>query len=137
MRIDGPSRSSEISRRGRRSAANGSGTFEVAEIAETAPGKPSAIAGATAAVDSLIALQEIDGEAADRREAMRWGSDVLDGLDRIRLDLLGEGVSVRRLRELRALLQNVSRANDPDLDGILSEIELRARVELAKAGIDS
>ena len=137
MRIDGPSRPSDISRRGRRSAANGSSTFEVADIAETAPGKASAPAGGTTAVDSLIALQEIDGEAADRRHAMRWGSEVLDGLDRIRLDLLGEGVPVRRLRELRALLQNVSRANDPDLDGILSEIELRARVELAKAGIDS
>jgi hypothetical protein len=63
------------------------------------------------------------------------GKGALDVLDELKLGLLCGNLDssmVSRLREAAANLKSSS--GDPGLDTVLSEIELRVEVELAKAG---
>jgi hypothetical protein len=63
------------------------------------------------------------------------GKGALDVLDDLKLGLLSGNLTtatVARLREAAANLKSSS--GDPGLDAVLSEIEVRVEVELAKAG---
>ena len=63
------------------------------------------------------------------------GKGALDVLDQLKLGLLSgnlDSSTVARLRDAAANLKSSS--GDPGLDAVLSEIELRVEVELAKAG---
>lgn len=90
-----------------------------------------------AGIDALIALQAADapeaggGDARARRE----GEDILDRLDDLRLMILSGGLDPDRLDGLaEAVRDRAAGARDPRLREILADIELRARVELAKHG---
>ena len=91
---------------------------------------------AAANIDALIALQGIEEDPAERRRrSVAWGKGVLDVLDDLKLRLLSgnlDSATVLRLRDAAANLKSSS--GDPGLDSVLSEIELRVEVELAKAG---
>ena len=66
---------------------------------------------------------------------MQRGKRALDVLDELKIALLSgkfEASTVSRLREASVNLKSSS--GDPGLDAVLSEIELRVEVELAKAG---
>ena len=66
---------------------------------------------------------------------MQRGKGALDVLDDLKLGLLVgnfDASTVGRLRDAAANLKASS--GDPGLDAVLSEIELRVEVELAKAG---
>jgi hypothetical protein len=84
-------------------------------------------------VDALIALQQVPDAMGGRAKAARRGRDMLDLLDDVRDGILEGGVSRATLNRLLALV-SVKREEfaDPGLSGVLDEIELRARVELAK-----
>jgi hypothetical protein len=86
-----------------------------------------------AAVDTLIALQAVPDSLAGRAKAARRGRDMLDLLDDVRDGMLSGAVSRATLTRLVALVE-VKREEfvDPGLSAVLDEIELRARVELAK-----
>lgn len=91
------------------------------------------------AASSLLAMQEIadPGPAGRRGQALRRGGDLLDRLDGLRLDLLSGAVSPARLNGLvDALEAERATTNDPRLDSLIAEIELRAAVEVAKRGVD-
>jgi hypothetical protein len=63
------------------------------------------------------------------------GKGALDVLDDLKIGLLAgklDSATMGRLRDAAANLKYAS--GDPGLDQILSEIELRVEVELAKAG---
>jgi hypothetical protein len=84
-------------------------------------------------IGALLALQTQDDVAERRRRATRRSNTLLDQLDGIRVSILGDGVS----REQVAALSNTLReyrdqVDDPGLDAILDDVELRAEVELAK-----
>ncbi|MFN9541577.1 MAG: flagellar assembly protein FliX, partial [Alphaproteobacteria bacterium] len=68
-----------------------------------------------------------------RQRAVRRGRDMLDMLDEIRRGLLEGAVSASTLKRL-AGLANTKREDfvDPGLSQVLDDIDLRARVELAK-----
>jgi Class II flagellar assembly regulator len=91
---------------------------------------------ATANIDALIALQGIAEDPAERRKrSFARGKGALDVLDDLKLKLLSgnlDKATVLRLRDAAANLKSSS--GDPGLDAVLSEIELRVEVELAKAG---
>jgi hypothetical protein len=62
------------------------------------------------------------------------GRGALDALDDLKIGLLSgslDSATVMRLRDAAANLKETS--GDPGLDAVLSEIELRVEVELAKA----
>jgi hypothetical protein len=84
-------------------------------------------------VDTLLALQEVDDPLARRQQAVKRAYDILDLLDSIRLGLIAGGIPQRQLSALVDLVE--SRRDsfvDPQLSGLVDEIELRAKVEIAK-----
>ena len=87
-------------------------------------------------IDALLALQGIEEDPAERRKrSVQRGKGALDVLDELKLGLLSgnlDSATVSRLRDAAANLKASS--GDPGLDAVLSEIELRVEVELAKAG---
>jgi len=91
---------------------------------------------ATANIDALLALQGIEEDPVERRRrSVQRGRGALDVLDDLKLGLLSgnlDSSTVSRLRDAAANLKSSS--GDPRLDAVLSEIELRVEVELAKAG---
>ncbi len=96
-------------------------------------GKETASVRAAAAIDSLLSAQEVPDFSVGRRRALQRGRDLLDQLDSLRLALIVGTIPRQRLKQLVASLaaQQTSLA-DPGLAAVLDEIELRARVELAK-----
>ena len=70
-----------------------------------------------------------------RKRSVARGKGALDVLDDLKIGLLSgnlDASTVNRLRDAAANLKSSS--GDPGLDAVLSEIELRVEVELAKAG---
>lgn len=117
-----------------------------AKKAEAAPGfadllrtggaqtaQPVAPAAGPAAVDALLALQEVPDSTQRRSAGLKRGRMLLDGLDELRHGLLAGAISPARVQ---TLLQSVRAErldiDDPALKAVLDEIELRAQVELAK-----
>ena len=88
----------------------------------------------TSGIDALLALQAADDPLLGRKKAIRRGTALLDTLDQIKGDLLIGRVSEGRLNQLMVLIGQARERNLPGLDGVLDDIELRARVELAKFG---
>lgn len=96
---------------------------------------PATVAGTAAlsGVDALLALQGVASPAGERAKAARRGRDMLDMLDEIRRGLLDGVISEGTLQRLAGLV-SVKREDfvDPGLSQVLDDIDLRARVELAK-----
>src|SRR4051812_6862511 len=75
------------------------------------------------------------GPVERRKRSVQRGRGALDVLDDLKIGLLSgnfDPSTLSRLREAAANLKSTS--GDPGLDAVLSEIELRVEVELAKAG---
>lgn len=127
-------------KRSERSQKSTSGKFAKEVASQGTSTDPVSAAAPTHAVDALLAIQEVEDATTGggNARAHQWGGEVLDRLDSIRLGLLTGGIPVSELHSITDLVtrqrQNVS---DPALQEILDEIELRARVELAKHERDS
>ena len=90
---------------------------------------------AAANIDALLAMQGIEDPTERRKRSVQRGRGALDVLDDLKIGLLSGNLNsstVNRLRDAAAYLKSSS--GDPGLDAVLSEIELRVEVELAKAG---
>ena len=90
---------------------------------------------AAANIDALLAMQGIEDPVERRKRSVARGKGALDVLDDLKIRLLSgkfDTSTVSRLRDAAANLKSSS--GDPGLDAVLSEIELRVEVELAKAG---
>ena len=86
-------------------------------------------------IDALLAMQGIEDPVERRKRSVQRGKGALDVLDDLKIGLLSgnfNAATVNRLRDAAASLKSTS--GDPGLDAVLSEIELRVEVELAKAG---
>jgi hypothetical protein len=84
-------------------------------------------------IGALLALQSDDDVQERRRRATRRSNTLLDQLDGIRLSILGEGVSREQVAALANTLREYrDQVDDPGLNAILDDVELRAEVELAK-----
>jgi hypothetical protein len=84
-------------------------------------------------VGALLALQGEDDVAERRRRAARRSSTLLDQLEDIRVSILGGGVSREQVARLsQALREHRDAVDDPALNTLLDDVELRAEVELAK-----
>ncbi|MEL7030145.1 MAG: flagellar assembly protein FliX [Pseudomonadota bacterium] len=117
----------------RRASKKSPGGFSVA-TAETREPSAASSSAPIASVDALIALQgdASKDESTDRQAVLR-AEDLLGILDDIRLGLLGGALPRTRMAALvRAVEGQRLHVEDPKLAGLLDEIDLRARVELAK-----
>jgi len=136
MRIYGPN-GTTLATPASSTRRTGSAGFSLPEdIASTSETRAALAPKATANIDALIALQGIEADPAERRRrSVARGRGALDILDHLKLRLLSgdlDSLTVARLRDAAANLKSSS--GDPGLDAVLSEIELRVEVELAKAG---
>lgn len=133
MRIENTARSTSVTARGGVNRGGSGGFFiggepTAGQVASAQPVAPST------GIDALLALQAVEDPLFARRKAVRRGNALLDTLDTIKADLLLGQVSEGRLNQLMALVGQARQRNLPELDPILDDIELRARVELAKFG---
>ena len=114
----------------------GSGTFVLPDASSAQEARSAAAPKAAATIDGLLALQGVEEDPVERRKrSVARGRTALDVLDDLKMGLLSgnlDASTVMRLRDAAANLKSSS--GDPGLDSVLSEIELRVEVELAKAG---
>ena len=138
IRIDGPGRASGVQGGQPTKRATGTETSFTLPSGE-APARAQTLAGTPALGDlaSLLALQGVpveDDRREKRRKAVHRGLDLLDVLEGVKLDLLAGGVPSDRLERLVHLLGLRRPSGDDGLDALIDDVELRARVELAKFG---
>jgi len=135
MKVADTSRTARTSAKPRSRAGLGAtGKFTVSDAGDpTAP----AVGGSAPSVpvDAVLALQQAPDSTSGRSRGLVRGTKLLQHLDKIRLGLLAGGIPRQTLQQLASDLK-AERAltSDPKLRMVLDEIDLRARVELAKYG---
>lgn len=90
---------------------------------------------AASGLETLLALQALEGDREKRRRSFRRGSGVLDLLDKLKLDVLSGRMDPSVLLRLTQMLGQREVSGDAGLDQVLDEIDLRAQVELAKIDV--
>jgi Class II flagellar assembly regulator len=135
MRIYGPN-GTTLGTPASQARRTSSGTFVLPDAGSTQEARAASAPKSTTNIDGLLALQGIEEDPVERRKrSVARGRTALDVLDDLKLGLLSGNLTpatVSRLRDAAANLKASS--GDPGLDSVLSEIELRVEVELAKAG---
>lgn len=135
MRIYGPNGTTLGTNTSATRRTGGSG-FSLPDMTATSESRAAIAPKATANIDALLALQGVEEDPVERRKrSVQRGRGALDVLDDLKIGLLSgnfDPATVTRLRTAAADLKSSS--GDAGLDAVLSEIELRVEVELAKAG---
>jgi hypothetical protein len=135
MKVTGPNGIGSSSGARPARSAGGDG-FRI--ITPEAAGGASQVSGASATrgvmgVDALLALQDVGTPLERKRRAVRRAGRILDVLDDIKVGLLEGELSAGELDRLRrAIRDERETTEDPALEAVLDEIELRAAVEAAK-----
>lgn len=108
-------------------------TFQPAQSGETRETATLRGTEALGSLDALVTLQTVEDQGERRRRAVREGSEILDRLDALKVALLSGRVPSGELERLKTLVERLDAgALEPELAEIVREIDLRARVELAK-----
>ena len=133
MEVKGTGRTEQASvRRPARASATSSGIFQVSENEQP---RAQAISGSgpIAAVETILTLQALDDSLSGKSKAAAHGEQLLEMLDEVRDGLLSGGIPRATLNRLAvAVGRRHESFIEPRLQSVLDEIELRARVELAK-----
>jgi Class II flagellar assembly regulator len=136
MRIYGPNGTTLGTPAASTRRTNSTGFSLPEDAASTSETRAAVAPKAAGNIDALLALQGVEEDPAERRRrSVARGRGALDVLDALKIGLLSgnlDSSTVARLRDAAANLKASS--GDPGLDAVLSEIELRVEVELAKAG---
>ena len=139
MKIQGPGATKATSSTKKASKAKGAKGEFARALNELGGGGDAASdaagVGPVGAVDALLSIQQVDDATSGggNAQAQAWGEDLLEKLEEIRNGLLLGRIPPDRLEQLAESVRNrKARATDPRLADILSEIEVRALVELAK-----
>lgn len=138
MRITSPAPVQPAKAVKQRKAATSGSQFaqNIEEQAAAAPAQSAQSAQPISGIDSMLLIQGVDPDESNRQAAVQQAGGVLDALEQVRRGILLGAIPVGRLQRLSSQLQKqLDSASDPDLIDILTDIVLRARVELAKAGI--
>jgi len=120
-------------RRVSRGNVSSEATFKAADAVETPRAHTVSGPGPIAAVETILTLQGFDDTTDGRSKGLAHGEDLLEMLDRIRDGLLAGSIPRTTLTRLAtAVSRRQESFVDPKLQTVLDEIDLRARVELAK-----
>ena len=135
MRIYGPNGTQFGSPAGKTRRANATG-FSLPDAHSASDSRPTVAPKASANIDALLALQGVEEDPAERRKrSVQRGRGALDVLDDLKIGLLAGSFDASTVARLRAAAADLKTSSgDPGLDAVLSQIELRVEVELAKAG---
>lgn len=135
MKVTGASSSTPASPASRPRA--GAPGFSVSSASGSAPAHAAAsvsVASGVSDVSALMALQGLEDATERRRRSVRRASGLLDRLDDLKLAMLSGAAPGPALEGLaRSLRETVTGGDDPGLDSVIGQIDLRAAVELAKA----
>jgi len=91
--------------------------------------------GVVGNVDALFSVQEAPDaiDLRSRKQAITYGEDLLRRLDELKLGVLNGSMPKEKLTDLAQYLRQKRQSSDDLLlNEIISEIELRAEVEIAK-----
>jgi hypothetical protein len=114
-------------------ASSSDSAFKVTDVSEQPRAQTVSGPGPIAAVESILTLQGLDDSTGGRSKGLAHGEQLLDMLDQVRDGLLAGGIPRATLNRLAvAVGRRQEGFADPKLQGILDEIDLRAKVELAK-----
>jgi hypothetical protein len=123
---------SPIRRAGRAGVTDGN-SFAAEEMTDAKTAVALTGTSPLSAVDSILALQEVEDSTDSRKRSVNHGEQLLSLLDEVRDGLLVGEIPRATLNRLAlAIAKRRESFVDPDLQGVLDEIDLRARVELAK-----
>jgi Class II flagellar assembly regulator len=123
---------SAVKRADRTTRSGGKG-FATIELGEASASTGLTGGGPIAAVETLLALQGIEDTPDQRSRGIAHADDLLHLLDEVRDGLLSGGIPRRTLsRMAHAIAKRRESFADEKLQSVLDEIDLRARVELAK-----
>ena len=112
-----------------------SGQFSVSEEEELQATQNVSTTNNVTNLDALLSLQAVDDPINSKKKSAERGFDLLDRLDEMRLGMLSGKLSPVQVTRLAQKVKNLGRTGDEKLDSILSDIDMRARVELAKIGV--
>ncbi len=134
MRVTGASQTtqSKSNRSARRSGGAGGG-FQVAR--NRGQRRASSLRGpvALANADTIMAVQMVDDADQRKRKTVDRGNEMLDLLDDLKVGLLAGRLSEHSLKQLKLTVAKKDlSAGDRHLEDLMKQIDLRARVELAK-----
>ena len=135
MRIERNSTRNSVSRG--KSAKGSAGSGAVFRPETSSPTKATSMSvpmQAASGIDAILALQGVDTREQRQRRAVNYGKTLLDTLEEMKADLLVGNVGEGRLNKLMVQIGRAREQADPDLEALIDDIELRARVEVAKLG---
>lgn len=141
MKVSATRSARSTDRTGKAAPARNTGEFSATLAIGAADEAPTATSvGSTATlslIEALTSAQLMGSDPDGRSQAQARGNQLLDRLDELRLALLDGSIPVERLDALMSLVASErAEIQDPGLAATLDEIELLARVELAKLGRD-
>ena len=134
MRIDSTQRTNGVNGRGPAGRGQDGVAFNPIGVDTPARAAGTAPVAAAASLDYLLALQGVDDPLHGRKKKILLGRTLLDTLEQVKADLLTGRVSPERLDQLMDMVGQARERSEPALDGLLDDIDLRVRVELAKLG---
>ena len=112
----------------------GSGGFALPSAGDAQDTRAASAPKASANIASLLAMQGVDDPQERRRRSVQKGRGALDLLDELKMAMLGGRAGPSSVARLRAAAADLKASSgDPGLDAVLSQIDLRVEVELAKA----
>jgi hypothetical protein len=135
LEINGPRRvdTSAVRRAGRVASSASGHSFAAEEVAAEKTAAALTGTGPIAAVDTILALQGVEDSTDQRTRGVQHGEQLLKLLDEVLDGLLVGGIPRQTLHRLaHAISKRRESFADPKLQSVLDEIDLRARVELAK-----
>ena len=134
MRIYGPNGTTLGTPSSSTKRTGGTG-FSLPDAAAATETRPTVAPRAATSLDALLAMQGVEDATERRKKSVARGRGALDVLDELKLAMLAGAFDANTVTRLRAAASDLKTSSgDPGLDSVLSEIELRVEVELAKAG---
>ena len=128
----GPQRTKKIQKK---DAGDESFAEALRDAAETqGTGRAGAVQGVSA-VGGVFAIQEVETSTDGRSRGLLvgYGDDLLDRLEELRIEILLGAVSKDNLADLaHEMRQKRQQVDDPALNELIDEIEMRAEIEIAK-----
>ncbi|MFO1242377.1 MAG: flagellar assembly protein FliX [Rickettsiales bacterium] len=125
---------SGVRRKGKSNSVEGSDFSALldamSEASESAAPPPPAPVSST---NMVLSIQAVSDEEIGRKKAYKQANQTLDALEDLKKSILLGDISKHQLKNISDKIEQMrTETNDPRLQQILDEVELRAAVELAK-----
>ena len=125
--------SSSSRARKKRKTASSSFTAVLAETNDAQSSNETSHSSNINPLNSILSLQEISIQDEEKRRGRTYGDMLLNDLEHLRNSILSGKVSISQLESIQKNIETARPdVNDLQLTQIMNDIELRAKVEIAK-----